>query len=153
MSFLKGQLELIFKVMRTSQVCWATALGTVTFQKTLSLQVLANSMLKADEFNAIVGNLSYMKYGLRISLPVEDNATSELNHRGKPIAKQQWEKDSAQLDMIMDCQMPSKKGGKVFCGHLFHHTPTSKGVCSTVNAASLLDVMRNDLDWLQKFKK
>ena len=71
---------------------------------------------------------------------------------GKPMPVAQWEKDSARLDMVLDCQMPTLRGS-AFCGDLFQQVPTSRGICSVLNGAPLGQVMQQDLEWLRVHQK
>ena len=113
---------------------------------------MASSTLTADEFNAIFGDMTYLKHKLRTKVPATHTTNPDKTSKGYPIATEQWEKDSGLRDLVMDCQY-LLEDGPAQCIDRFTHVPTVRGVCSTFNARSLEDVFKTDTVWMESFLK
>ena len=69
-------------------------------------------MLTAQQFNDIVGDLSYMKYNTSVTTPVQPipDKLRKTTKLGALAPYTQWEKDSSALELLMDCQYPTTHG-------------------------------------------
>lgn len=117
---------------------------------------LGNAMITAEDFNTMLGDLEYMNFTRKdaYAAPVSDPTSMTRSPLGSLLPETQWQKDSAQLELLLDCQSPHISGANKNCREHFAHVPTHRGICSVFNAGKMAAVMKTDASpWMRSFQR